>query len=133
MAVINSNSTNSRRNSDKTSQHVSINMAEQSGTGDRFGEGFDEKRRLKFGEDSTNKCDRETKNDKDEKPTPVPFLGIDLQHYSKATQFCVLSFGIFFFYLLYGIAMEQIFRYPGMLKQLQRQGVYKMIIPFYRL
>ena len=120
MAVINSNSTNSRRNSDKTSQHVSINMAEQSGTGDRFGEGFDEKRRLTFGEDSTNKCDRETKDDKNEKPTPVPFLGIDLQHYSKTTQFCVLSFGIFFFYLLYGIAMEQIFRYPGMLKQLKR-------------
>ena len=87
---MNSNSTNCRRNSDKTSQHVSINI------------------------DSTNKCDRETKDDKDEKPAPVPFLGMDLQHYSKTTQFCLLSVGIFFFYLLYGIAMEQIFRYPGM-------------------
>ena len=105
--------TSSRRNSEKTNQHVSIDIDSQSSSGNRFGEGFDEKRRLGFGEDSTNKCDKDTKDDKDGKPTPVPFLGIDLHYYSKATQFCVLSFGIFFFYLLYGIAMEQIFRYPG--------------------
>ena len=60
--------------------------------------------------------DTKTKDDdKQEKLHSVPFLGMDLQTYSKTTQFCVLSFGIFFFYLLYGIAMEQIFRYPGKL------------------
>ena len=114
--VMHSSTTSSRRNSDNKSQHVSIDMEKQSGSGDRFGEGFDQKRRLTSIGDNTNKSDIKTKDDdKQEKLHSVPFLGMDLQTYSKTTQFCVLSFGIFFFYLLYGIAMEQIFRYPGKL------------------
>ena len=102
-------STSPRRSSEKSHQHVSIDMEKQSGAGNRFGEGFDEKRRL-VASDKTNESGSKSK---DEKLAPVPFLGLDLQFYSITTQFCILSFGIFFFYLLYGIAMEQIFRYPG--------------------
>ena len=102
-------STSPRRSSEKSNQHVSIDMEKQAGAGNRFGEGFDEKRRL-VASDKTNESGSKSK---DEKLAPVPFLGLDLQFYSITTQFCILSFGIFFFYLLYGIAMEQIFRYPG--------------------
>ena len=39
--------------------------------------------------------------------------GLDLKSYSIPIQFVVLSFGIFFFFLLYGISLEKIFSYPG--------------------
>ena len=50
---------------------------------------------------------------KDGKINHVPFLGFNLYRLSTTAQFFILSSGIFFFYLLYGITMEQIFRLPG--------------------
>ena len=50
---------------------------------------------------------------KDKWPQEVLFLGFDLSSHSSTLQFCILSGGIFFFYLLYGISLEQIFRLPG--------------------
>ena len=44
---------------------------------------------------------------------PVQKLGLNLNCYSMLIQFVVLSFGVFFFSLLYGISLEKIFSYPG--------------------
>ena len=99
--------TNSRRNSDKP--HVSIDI-EKYGDGHRSpGEHRKEERRVSVGSP-----DIDVSKTKDGNPYHVPFLGFDLQKYSATVQFCILSCGIFFFYLLYGITMEQIFRIPGM-------------------
>jgi hypothetical protein len=99
--------TNSRRNSDKP--HVSIDIGKHT-DGLQSNGHYPNEQRLSV-DDGT---DDESKNKKDGKINSVSFLGFDLEPYSISTQFFVLSCGIFFFYLVYGIAMEQIFRIPGM-------------------
>ena len=49
----------------------------------------------------------------DQEPSSMTFFGVELQCFSKTSQFFILSLGIFFFAVLHGIAMEKIFRYPG--------------------
>ena len=101
--------TNSRRNSDKPYHHVSIDV-------DKYDDGHQRSGSFKQDlllEDCGDRSNDESKN-KTGKTNSVAFLGFNLHSYSTASQFCILSFGIFFFYLLYGIAMEQIFRLPGM-------------------
>ncbi|XP_013406770.1 adenosine 3'-phospho 5'-phosphosulfate transporter 2 [Lingula anatina] len=57
---------------------------------------------------------REHRNRKeDESKDNVSILCFDLTHVSPAVQFFILTFGIFFFYLLYGYVQELIFRLEG--------------------
>ena len=100
-------STNSRRNSDKP--HVSIDIGKHTDGQEPSGH-YQNEQRLPVDDGSAD----ESKNKKDGKINSVSILGFDLESYSVSTQFCILSCGIFFFYLVYGITMEQIFRIPGM-------------------
>ena len=101
-------STNPRRNSDKS--HVSIDIGNHT-NGLQSSVHYQGEQRLSI----DGPPEDESKNKKDEKINSVSFLGFDLEPYSISTQFCILSCGVFFFYLLYGIAMEQIFRIPGII------------------
>ena len=47
------------------------------------------------------------------KSSSVPFFGFDLQTLSTTYQFLILTTGVFFCYLLYGISVEKIFSVPG--------------------
>ena len=101
-------SANARRNSDKP--HVSIDLSRQNDEGNNPKAQSEDDWRLEIHSTSYKIDEPKTKADK---PNSILF-GLDLNHYSKPVQFCSLSLGIFFFYLLYGIAMEKIFRIPGM-------------------
>jgi len=56
----------------------------------------------------------------------VPCLFYNLKDCSKFSQFAILSLCVFFFYLLYGVVMEQIFRIPG----LKKEGLYLTLVQF---
>ena len=104
-------SANARRNSDKP--HVSIDLSRQRDEGNKPKAQSEDDWRLEIHSTSYKIDEPKTKADK---PNSIRLFGLDLNHYSKTVQFCSLSLGIFSFYLLYGIAMEKIFRIPGMQK-----------------
>lgn len=56
----------------------------------------------------------------------VPCLCFDLGPLQTHVQFIILSLCVFFFYLLYGITMEHIFRLPG----LKQEGWYLTLVQF---
>ena len=98
--------TTSGRNCDKP--YVSIDVEIHNDHQIQSGH-YERDQRLAMGGSSIDESKR-----KDVKTNHVSFLGFDLHHFSSTSQFCILSAGIFFFYLLYGITMEQIFRLPGL-------------------
>ena len=100
---------NVRRNSDKS--HISIDLARLDDEGSTPRAQSEDGWRLEIHNKSYNIDEPKTKDDK---PNSIQLLGFDVNQYSKTLQFCSMSIGIFFFYLLYGIAMEKIFRIPGM-------------------